>query len=260
MKTRVLIALTLLLTAVVTHADQSSPKRIRAFAALPDWTGLWEVEAMAKLLRAPTGQIDAGFVRKEIKIAAPPPYTAEWQAKYQAAMSDTAALIAQVSRSKTCVYAFPGTMESPRMFQVAIAPEETLIVFDNGQIRHIYTDGRAHPGKNDLWPTMLGDSIGHWHGQTLVVDTTAILQGPISPFAPMAKLSDQARFTERIQMVNHDRLEDQLTIEDPVALEHPWRITEIYSRASDIDRMIPFDCGENDRNPVVDGKMTAAPP
>ena len=61
-------------------------------------------------------------------------------------------------------------------------------------------------------------------------------------------------------MLGTNRLEDQLTIEDPVALAHPWRITEIYGRATDLNRMIGFDCTENDRNPVVNGKLTISAP
>jgi hypothetical protein len=73
-------------------------------------------------------------------------------------------------------------------------------------------------------------------------------------------LSDQAHFIERIRLVDKGRLEDQMTIEDPVAFIHPWTVTLTFSKISEIDRLIPVDCSENDRNPVVDGQYTIAPP
>ncbi len=65
----------------------------------------------------------------------------------------------------------PLTMDWAGIFQVAVTPEETLFLFEYGEVRHIYTDGRSHPGKDDLWPTPMGDSIGRWQGETLVIDT-----------------------------------------------------------------------------------------
>src|SRR6185312_16703932 len=50
---------------------------------------------------------------------------------------------------------------------------------DGNRIRRIYTDGRGHPEVSD--PTFHGHSIGHWEGDTLVVDTVDIL-----PQAPLA--------------------------------------------------------------------------
>ncbi|HEY6454519.1 MAG TPA: hypothetical protein VIY90_04480 [Steroidobacteraceae bacterium] len=159
--------------------------------------------------------------------------------------------------TKLCTYGFPTIMDVFEMFQVVVTPEETLFVFDNGEARHIYTDGRGHPGKDDLWPTAMGDSVGHWEGETLVIDTVARTEGSLR-MGPNS-LSARAHFTERVRRLNKNNLENQLTIEDPVALIHPWKMTFHYTRAADLDRMLPWDCA-NDRNPVVNGKLTVAPP
>ena len=152
-------------------------------------------------------------------------------------------------------------MEGPRAFQVAILPEETLIVFESGQVRHVYTDGRAHPSEDDLWPTDLGDSIGHWEGDTLVIDTIERKSSePKVPGAWASLLSDQAHFTERLRMVDRDTMEDRITIVDPVALARPWKMAVQFKRRPHMQRMLPYDCTENERNPVVDGKVTIAPP
>jgi hypothetical protein len=51
-----------------------------------------------------------------------------------------------------------------------------------------------------------------------------------------------------------------MTIDDPVAFARPWTVVIQYRRLKDIDRLIPYDCEENDRNPVVDGKLTIKTP
>jgi hypothetical protein len=74
-------------------------------------------------------------------------------------------------------------------------------------------------------------------------------------------LSDSAHFTELLRRVDANTLEDQLTVEDPIALASPWRMTLRFTRVTEMNRLFEFDCAENDRNPVVDGKIitTAAP-
>ena len=189
-----------------------------------------------------------------------PPYNTEWQARYDTAVADVATQTRLRATFKACSRSFPALMEAPWMFEVAVMPEETLLIFENGQVRHVYTDGRQHPSGADLWPTSLGDSVGHWQGDTLIVDTIArSASEPLAPRAWAAMLSERAHFTERLRLRGNE-LEDQLTIEDPLALAHPWQITLRFKRVTQMNRMLPYDCTENDRNPVVDGKMTISNP
>ena len=51
--------------------------------------------------------------------------------------------------------------------------EEVAITHTHHETRHIYMN-RSHPGKDELWPTRMGHSIGHWDGNTLIVDTVAV--------------------------------------------------------------------------------------
>jgi len=106
----------------------------------------------------------------------------------------------------------------------------------------------------------MGDSIGHWEGDTLVIETVARLANDALAIAsPLSKVSEHAKFTERLRLVSPDVLEDEMTIEDPVALARPWTVKIRYRRVTDLDRMTNYDCEENDRNPVVDGQLTVAP-
>lgn len=93
---------------------------------------------------------------------------------------------------------------------------------------NIYTDGRSHPKPEDLWPTPAGDSIGRWENGALVVDTIAHEPGPVAPFPGTANLSGQAHFIEHLRRIDADTLEDQMTIEDPQRLAHPWQVSIRY--------------------------------
>jgi hypothetical protein len=59
-------------------------------------------------------------------------------------------------------------------FQIYQLPNRIIFVFEGGahMWRVVYTDGRKHTPPDKLNPTYLGEGIGHWEGDTLVVDVT----------------------------------------------------------------------------------------
>jgi hypothetical protein len=156
---------------------------------------------------------------------------------------------------------FPATTE-PGIYEWRVTPEEATLINTLGSVRHIYTDGRAHPPKDELWPTRMGDSIGHWEGDTLVVDTVAtkpqIRIQEAGVFFTVVPMSGQLHFVERIRMVNHNQMQIQFTTEDPAALVKPMVVTLTHERVTDIDRITDeYDCDPaTDRNPVVNGRFT----
>ncbi|HUN26876.1 MAG TPA: hypothetical protein VMU67_11235 [Steroidobacteraceae bacterium] len=117
------------------------------------------------------------------------------------------------------------------------------------QWRNIWTDGRKHPDAEDLDPTFYGDSIGHWEGGTLVVDTIGVKTA--TALSMGMEHSDKMHIVERIHLAPNDpnTLLDEMTVEDPIALEKPWHTTYSYRRSRDMN-LLEFICAENDRNPV----------
>jgi hypothetical protein len=270
--------------AIVSAAAGTDGARTRAFAALPDWTGFWETQTAADLI---SGQLERDtraaassapdpapgpasggpdpeereFLRRT-ELLAPPPYNAQWSA---ASRSPAAGPPAVPPPTKACRFGFPFEMDNPTpdgTFEFLVTPEVTVMVFPNGEMRHVYTDGRAHPAARDLWPTRAGDSIGQWQGHTLIIDTVARTAGPILPvpIPGIADLGERAHFLERIRRVDANTMENEMTIEDPERLAHPWTVRIRYRRVVDLDRMIATDCIENDRNPVVNGRTIISDP
>ncbi len=104
--------------------------------------------------------------------------------------------------------------------EIAQIPGRVLMLFEYDHfVRNIYTDGREHP--KDLNPTWMGDAIGRWDGDTLVVDTVGFndktwLDNDGRPH------SEDLHVVERIRRVSHDTLTIDTTIDDPKAYTKPW--------------------------------------
>ena len=143
----------------------------------------------------------------------------------------------------------------PRIMRLAQYPYE--FIFAPGRVtinqeawmqtRTIWTDGRAHDPDHD--PSFMGDSIGHWEGDTLVVETVGIL--PELEIDTGFGHSDKFRLVERIHLdpADPDVLVNEMWMEDPEALAEPFTLSVRYRRDR-YGKLIEFQCAENDRNPI----------
>ena len=138
----------------------------------------------------------------------------------------------------------------PTMMAVAIYPVEfiqtpeqiTIISEAFSEIRRVYLDRPQLPIE-DVPPGYSGRSVGHWEGDTLVVDTVGI-KPTVAGYRQMPH-SPQMRVTERIRLVAPDYLHDQITINDPVVLEKPVTYTVAYKRMAKDYEMVEFVCDNN---------------
>jgi hypothetical protein len=115
---------------------------------------------------------------------------------------------------------FPRIFLYPLPMQIVQTPGEVLMLFEYDSVRHqIFTDGRQHD--TALGPLWMGDSIGHWEGDTLVTDTVNFNDRTWLDRMGHAH-SEQLHVIERIRRIDHDHLVDDLTIDDPKAYTKPW--------------------------------------
>ena len=91
---------------------------------------------------------------------------------------------------------------------------------DHG-LRRVYMDGRGHPP--NLRPTWMGHSIGRYDGDTLVIDTVGI-KDQVWLDAKGHPHTDALRLEERIRRISPDRLEMEITVDDPKTYKKPWKI------------------------------------
>ena len=108
-------------------------------------------------------------------------------------------------------------------FQIYQMPNRVLFVFEGGahMWRVVYTDGRKHTPPDKLNPTYLGEGIGHWEGDTLVVDVTGFNDRSWVDAAGHPH-TEQLHVIERFTRVNELILHYEAALDDPGAYTQPW--------------------------------------
>jgi hypothetical protein len=114
----------------------------------------------------------------------------------------------------------PQVMILPNPWEIVQIPGRVLMFFEEQHIwREIWTDGRPLPKDPD--PSYLGYSVGHWEGDTLVVETVGFNDKEWVDLYGNPRTST-THLTERYRRLNHDTLEQQIIIEDPRVYTKPW--------------------------------------
>ncbi len=224
--------------------------RVAQFAELPNWSGIWLAEGLEPGIDGFSMSRPPAFLMGLPSI----PWNQTGLARLRAELVTNPDLQSAPAEG----WGYPLMMDGAPPLQFVITPEETLIFNTYRDLRHIYTDGRAHPPEEDRWPTTWGDSVGRWDGDTLVIDTVSVRE-PNKYFGVVAWLSDQAHYTERLRMVSPDRIEGEMTIVDPATLSGPWVVKLNYTRAAGWDRLI-HDSYNNDRTGFDGDFYTIEPP
>jgi hypothetical protein len=189
-----------------------------ALAKLPDWSGTWVPDIT-----------DQG---KRIKTD-PVPWT-------PAAARQIAEMNAEEKAGKPrglFVNCLPEGMPSWMLIshnalEILYSPGRVTLLgeSDGNRLRRIYTDGRGHPADPD--PSFHGDSIGHWEGDTLVVDTVGVLPQTLLAVSESVGVPNNGdlHVIERLHLAGPDTLHDDLEIGAPHVLSRPWKTTRIYYR------------------------------
>ena len=130
-------------------------------------------------------------------------------------------------------------------FKILTLREMTVILYEeHTTFRQIFMDGRQLP--NDPNPTWAGYSVGHWDGDTLVVDTTGfnaddwILPG-------RRPHSDALHIIERFRRLDFGHLEIQYTIDDPRVYVKPWNVLQHHHLTPDTE-LLEYICNENEKD------------
>jgi hypothetical protein len=132
-------------------------------------------------------------------------------------------------------------------------PSGIAVLYENNPgpvYRLIYTDGRQHP--TDLDTSYMGNSIGHWEGDTLVIDTTGLNDETWLGRAKYQEIhSDKEHVIERWSR-NGDVMTRTATVEDPVMFTKPWDISpEHTTLANPGDYIQPEMCRTNDKAHLI---------
>ena len=133
-------------------------------------------------------------------------------------------------------------------YRIIHSPTIVAMLFENGtgRYRQIYMDGRKLP--KDPNPSWLGYSVGHWDGDTLVVESAGFNDRTWLDRAGHPH-SESLRVTERFRRVDFGHMQFQITFDDPETLTKPLTISLNVNYSADSD-MLENVCNENNRDKV----------
>jgi hypothetical protein len=127
----------------------------------------------------------------------------------------------------------------PSPIQILQTPGYVIVLSERMSWRQIFMDGRSHlPDNVRLWQ---GDSIGHWEGDTLVVDTTN-LNGKTW----LNEAGDVVSYAEHVVerfIPTGDRIVYRATVNDPLVYTRPWTIQVPLNKKT--DEVLEVACHED---------------
>jgi hypothetical protein len=176
------------------------------------------------------------------------PYT-EWGKKqwdsYDAAKGDY---------TGTCLpFGLSRTIYGPHPIQVIQDNDNFVFLAEQNTWFHIVrTDGSSYDA--DLPPSWFGESIGHWEGDKLVVETRNI-NGYARVDTIGHPLSNQAKLTNTFRRIDYGHAEHTYTVDDPKTYTRPWTITETWTLKPDV-KIMEYSCEEGNRD-LYNGHLKA---
>jgi hypothetical protein len=141
--------------------------------------------------------------------------------------------------SKCYMPGVPRIMYLDFPFQIFQTPKAIAMAFEwELDYRLIYTDGTPHQPDTDFW---MGDSRGHWEGDTLVVDVSDLNDKTWFDMAGDFH-SDVLHVVERYRMTGRDTIQYEAAIDDAKVFTKPWTIHIALHRRTDRDRLFEYSC------------------
>jgi hypothetical protein len=222
------------------YADNRLPGQTYAsLATLPDWSGSWSNEGpvLIELGKGMTTALKPELMEQFLELGQ----------RIQAVEG----INRRAHLCKPYVFGgYSGGFEGSIEF--LFNPGRITILWEGGLARRIYTDGRPLP--DDPAASNSGTSIGHWDGQTLVVDTAGLQPG-VAPFggpfgigADPISLGAGARVSERIYLKSPNVLQFDTALHSSKLFTKPALVSLLYQRRRNLPMGEFTACPENDRS------------
>jgi hypothetical protein len=194
-----------------------------------DFSGVWEKPYVPDLTKD----------GKDFKGVAELPFTpwgeADWK-KYDAADGDY---------TGACLpFGMTRSINTPEPMQIMQSDTYFAFLFEqNSWFNVIPIDGRPH---RQGIPTWFGDSVGHWQGDTLVIDTVNF-NGRTRLDTIGHPHSDQLHLTQRFTRPDLGHIAHEMIIDDPKTFTKSWKTTRTLTLRTDWE-MMEYSCEENNKS------------
>jgi hypothetical protein len=223
-------------------------------AAYPDLTGIYWSEGGFPGKLPDTGVPQAPNGPGRI-VAEPPPMKGAYAADYAVRQKSREIGTPVGDPGAGCyIGGFPRNMSVPYPIEILQTPRTITWLWEGGdRVRRVHMDRTTHD--DQLKPQFSGDSIGHWEGKVLVIDTVnyrseTVLDGNGTPH------SDALHTIERVYFApGTHNLIDEVSVQDDKALSRPWPMKYLLKNDPKT-KMMEWSCEENNRNPLDENGVT----
>src|ERR1700722_7045842 len=129
----------------------------------------------------------------------------------------------------------------PYQWEIVQGLDKVVILYEYLHMFRVVSMNGVHPADPD--PTWMGDSIGHWEGDTRVVDTVGFNARTELPGG--FRHSEALHVVERFHRADFDHLQWEATIEDPKVFAKPWTLTRTFPLRTDLEKVDEYVCENN---------------
>lgn len=180
----------------------------------PKIAGTWQVSEYEAGIRTVDGAL--------------PPLNAEGTALYERNLAERRELPPREDMSRCVPSGMPRAMWAPLPLLIVQTERKiTMIQEYHHQLRHIYMD-EPLPALDDIELSYMGESVGHWEGDTLVIETIGLHRNTVLDREGLPHSRDM-RIVERLRLLDGgSQLENVVTFDDPQLYTQPWTSHVVY--------------------------------
>ena len=197
-------------------------------AKRPELSGIWQVTGYERSIRTVDGKM--------------PPLRPEAKKVYEQNIIARKQLKPREDLTRCVPPGIPRALWAPLPIQIVQTARKVFWLHEYQHlIRHVYLD-ESLPKLEDMDPSWMGESVGHWDGDTLVIETQGF-NGKTFLDRDGMPHSDQMRVTEHVRLIDGGkRLEDRVTIDDPKTFTAPWTARVVFERKPGVEVSAEYHC------------------
>jgi len=243
----IILGLAVLCPPVPSYGGEAAP--------VPDFNGLWRRPSFNF---DPPYMTEIGRFRFEVTGGHNNPILKPWAAEVvMANLHGRATRRPPANMNTACWPEGVPAVYSISEMQILQLPDEIMILYTDDQaVRRVYLN-EVHP--NPLTRSWYGHSVGHFEGNTLVVDTFGFHDRPEAMIDHYGTpVSDSLHIVERFHMLDDgNRLQVDFTVDDPNVFRKPWSMTMEFDARE--GHLTEYRCAENNRDFPDLGPMAETP-